>query len=248
MNGTIFALTLRQMASWRRMLIIVLLALLPVLIAVIYRLGDTDAGTSRQDFAVNVLMDAFIVTMLLPLSALVFGTAALGEEIEDGTAIYLLSKPIPRLHVVTAKLLAVWLVTVPLVLASAIVGGMIVLQGAAEKDIIMGFAVAIVLGSFVYAALFLLLSVVTSRALVAGLVYVFIWEGMITELFGGLRFLSIRQYSLGVADLVASRPSADFFDAELGGATALIMMAVVGVGAAALAVRRLCSLEISQSE
>ena len=245
MNGTIFALTLRQMVSRRRMLIIVLFALLPVLIAVIYRLGDADMRA--QDFAVNVLMDTFIVTVLLPLSALIFGTAALGAEIEDGTSIYLLSKPIPRLHVVTAKLLAAWLVTAPFVLASAIVGGMIVLQGAAEKGIITGFAVAILLGSFVYVALFLLLSVVTSRALIAGLVYVFIWEGIITELFGGTQILSVRQYSLGVADIIAN-PRADFFDAELGGATALIMMGIVGVGAVVLAVRRLRSLEISQSD
>jgi ABC-2 type transport system permease protein len=244
MNGTIFALTLRQMVSRRRTLMMVLFALLPVLIAVIYRLSDH--GMNQQDWAANVLLDGFIVTTLLPLSALIFGTAALGAEIEDGTSVYLLSKPIPRQHVVTAKLLAAWLVTAPLVLASAILAGTIALQGAAEQGILTGFAVATVLGSLVYVALFLLLSVVTSRALIAGLVYVFIWEGIVTELFSGTQFLSVRQYSLGVADLIADT-RADIFEAELSGATALVMMGIVGAGAVALAVRRLRSLEISQS-
>jgi ABC-2 type transport system permease protein len=87
---------------------------------------------------------------------------------------------------------------------------------------------------------------VTSRALIAGLVYVFIWEGIVTELFSGTQFLSVRQYSLGVADLIADT-RADIFEAELSGATALVMMGIVGAGAVALAVRRLRSLEISQS-
>ena len=42
----------------------------------------------------HVLLDGLVVTTLLPLAALVYGTAALGAEIEDGTAVYLLSKPV----------------------------------------------------------------------------------------------------------------------------------------------------------
>ena len=32
----------------------------------------------------------------MPLVALIVGTAAIGSEIEDGTAVYLMVKPIPR--------------------------------------------------------------------------------------------------------------------------------------------------------
>lgn len=243
MNGTIFALTLRQLVSRRRTLMMVLFALLPVLIAVIYRLSDEDMN--QQDWTANVLMDGFIVTTLLPLSALIFGTAALGAEIEDGTSVYLLSKPIPRRHVVTAKLLAAWLVTAALVLASTIFAGAIALQGGEEQGILLGFVAATLLGSFVYTALFLLLSVVTSRALIGGLVYVFIWEGVVTELFSGTQIFSVRQYSLGVADLIADT-SAATFEADLGGTWALVMMGIVSAGAIALAVRRLRSFEIDQ--
>ena len=41
----------------------------------------------------------------MPLVALIFGTAALGSEIEDGTAVYLLIKPIPRWQIALAKIL-----------------------------------------------------------------------------------------------------------------------------------------------
>ena len=42
-------------------------------------------------------MNRLLVTTLVPIVALVFGTVALGAEIEDGTAVFLLLKPIDSL-------------------------------------------------------------------------------------------------------------------------------------------------------
>ena len=39
----------------------------------------------------------------MPLVALIFGTAAIGSEIEDGTAVYLIVKPIPRWRIVAGQ-------------------------------------------------------------------------------------------------------------------------------------------------
>ena len=75
-------------------------------LAVVYRLGSQD--TDQQDWVANTLLDGLVVTTLLPLTALVFGTAALGAEIEDGTAVYLLAKPVPRSRIILGKLLAAW--------------------------------------------------------------------------------------------------------------------------------------------
>jgi ABC-2 type transport system permease protein len=46
---------------------------------------------------------------------------------------------------------------------------------------------------------FTALGAVTSRALVIGLVYTLLWEGVLAGLLEGTRFLSIRQGTLGVA-------------------------------------------------
>ena len=46
---------------------------------------------------------------------------------------------------------------------------------------------------------FTALGVVTSRALVVGLAYTLLWEGVLAGLLEGTRFLSIRQGTLGVA-------------------------------------------------
>lgn len=244
MTGVVYRLTLRQLLGRGRTILIGLLALLPVLVAVVYRLGSED--TRQQEWAASVLLDGLVVSTLLPLAALVYGTAVLGAEIEDGTAVYLLSKPVARSRIIAAKLLAGWTVTTATVLAAALVAGAIALAGEPESGILLGFGVGIVLGSLVYSALFVLLSVVTSRALIAGLIYVFIWEGLVNGLFAGTRLLSVRHYMLGIADAFVDLPASEF-DAPLGPWTALALMAAFGAVTTWYAVHRLRDFEIGET-
>lgn len=241
MSTVILALTLRQLVGQRRALLMVGLAALPVILAIIFRIGEPDV--ERQELVANVLLKGFIVTAVLPLCTLVFGTTALGSEIEDGTAVYLLAKPVPRYQVIGSKLCAAWLVAVVLVSLSTAVSATIGLAGSGGASILVGFTVATALGCLAYSCVFVLLSVVTSRALIGGLIYVFLWEGVVTGLFSGTRVLSIREYTLGVADLIADT-SASTFEAELGGVTALVLMAVASAAAVAFAIRRLNRFEI----
>jgi ABC-2 type transport system permease protein len=244
MIGIIFALTLRQLVGRGRTLLMGLLAVLPILLAVVFRFGSSD--TDPQDWVARVLLQGLIVTTLLPLASLVYGTAALGAEIEDGTAIYLLAKPIARSRIIIGKLLASWVLTACTVLVSALVAGAIGLGGLSGGGILLGFGVGIVFGSLVYNALFVMLSVRTSRALIAGLVYVFIWEGLINGLFAGTRYLSVRHYTLSVADIFVDLPS-QFFDAKLGSGAAIVLMAIVGVGSTWYGIRRLERFEIGET-
>lgn len=241
MSAVILTLTLRQLVGRRPALLMVAFAALPILVAIIFRIADPDVDHER--WAANVLLKGLIITTFLPLATLIFGTMALGSEIEDGTAVYLLSKPLPRSHIISAKLVAAWLPAVLLVLLSTEISAAIALQGTGGFSILVGFTVATALGSLVYCCVFILLSVLTTHALIAGLIYVFLWEGVVTELFSGTRIFSVRQYTLGVADLIANT-SDRVFEANLGGVSALILMAVVGVAAVGYAVRRLSRFEV----
>ncbi len=240
MNTTILALTLRQLLSRRRALLMLGLAVLPVIIAVAVRFGNPEESDAH--WVANVLLKGLVVTTLLPLVTLVFGTGSIGMEIEDGTAVYLLSKPLRRIDVIVPKLAAAWLPAALLVLFSTSASGAIALQEG-DGSILIAFAAASLFGALAYTAVFLLLSLITSRALIAGLVYVFLWEGVVTELFTGTRVFSIRQYTLGVADLIADT-SPRVFTANLDGGVALLLMAVVTAAAVGLAARRLSRFEI----
>jgi ABC-2 type transport system permease protein len=286
MNLTIMELTARQLLGKRRTILLLFFALLPSLIAVAYRLGGNgdrlvvDSGTFIDQQAVwtaGPLMSRLVVSLLLPLCALVFGTAALGSEIEDGTAVYLLSKPIARWRVIVSKLVVAWAATVLLVLPAAAIAGFITLAGSGGHftaaagatipiagkghfvtanaisvtvqsgfGVLPGFLVAIAAGAFLYTALFVALSIFTSRALIAGLLYVFFWEALLTNLFPGLRIVSVRQYTLGIAHSLAN-VNERIFTARLSGPEAVILLAAASAVAIFLGVRRLERWEVGES-
>jgi ABC-2 type transport system permease protein len=238
MNWEIFVLSLRQLLGKRRMFALIALALLPLLIAVVFRTGNTE--TDPVDWTANALLNGLVVTTLLPLVTLVLSTTSLGMEIEDGTIMYLLSKPLPRAQVVMAKLAASWFPAGVLVALSASLSAFIALEDSGESTLMLAFVVSSVLGALAYSGLFLLLSLLTTRALIVGLIYVFIWEGLVTELFAGTRVLSIRQYTLGVADLLTGTTE---LDAHLDGLAALALMIAATLVVVALAIRRLNRFE-----
>src|SRR5664280_1180440 len=159
----IVLVTLRQLLGRRRAILLVLLSAVPVLLAVLFRL----ANVNEIDKFTSGIMDAFALPMLLPRVAILFGTAAFGSEIDDGTAVYLLAKPIGRWAVVLAKLIATVGVTVLLTVVSAFAAGAIALQPYGEQgaEATRGFMAAMVVGSACYVSLFLALSLFTRRAL-----------------------------------------------------------------------------------
>lgn len=257
MNLAIIQLTARQLMGQKRSLLLFVTALIPVLIAVVYRFSDAPSNTiilpetgelisAQPRWVSRVLLSQLIVGTLLPLAALIFGTAAIGSEIEDGTAVHLLSKPIPRWQVVASKMLVAWVVTSALVLAATAVSVLIALESPLDYNILIGFLLAGMAGGLVYSALFVLLSILTSRALIVGLLYVFIWEAVLTRLFSGLRYMSVRQYALGVADRVVNAPAA-VFSADLDGNWAVILVVAVSVLLFLYAARRLAVWEIGES-
>ena len=86
--GALVGVTLRGLLGRRRTLLMVLLAALPVLVGLLIRLGG-----GRSD--APEILDTLVIRTVLPLVALVFGTAAIGSEIEDGTVVFLLRSPSP---------------------------------------------------------------------------------------------------------------------------------------------------------
>jgi ABC-2 type transport system permease protein len=189
----IVELTLRALIGRRRTLTIAILACLPILVGVLVRIGG-----GRPD--APEILDTLCIRTVAPLVALVIGTGAIGSEIDDGTLIFQLIKPVPRWLVALAKTAVAAFVTAvlvvpPIILTGLLLGGL----GAESMRTTIGFAVAALAGGTAYAIGFTALGLMTSRALVVGLGYTLIWEGVLAGLLEGTRFLSIRQATLGIA-------------------------------------------------
>ena len=244
MNWPIIVVTLRGALGRRRTILIALLALVPVLIGLIIRLGGTSTDVPTLTAG---LLDALVVATVLPLVALVFGTSVLGSELDDGTAVYLLVKPIERWRIVLSKGLVAAAITIALVVPSTLVAGLLVGAGRGGESIALAFTIAVIPGAVVYTAGFIALSVITSRALIAGLLYIFIWEGLLAGLFTGTALLSVRQYVLAFARSLAG-DDGDVIKGSVDTQTAAVLAVVVLAIAIAIAIRRLASWEVRTAE
>ena len=240
MTRTLLMLTAHQLLGRRRAIVIALLALIPVAITLLYRLaGDTEGA---DGFAVDMI-GGFVFTLLLPIGALVFGTAALGSEVEDGTIVYLLAQPIARWRVVVAKAIVASFATIVLTVPATLITILIALEGLGSDSLWLAAVVATIAGSIVYSTLFVGLSTITGRALIIGLVYVFVWEAFITNLFEGTRWVSVREYVIGISDAITTAPEVT---ARLDGSEALIASLVVVAVSLVVGVRFLQRFEIGE--
>jgi len=242
--GAIVGVTFRSLLSRRRSLLVLLFVLLPIGLALFVRA----VGVHEDPNSIaTVFLDTFVVHVVLPLVALLFGTATLGTEIDDGTIVYLLAKPIPRWEILAAKLLVAEVATLALVVPSTLVTGVVLLGGVAGANTSLAWAytVGAAVGAVVYVAIFVAMSVITSRALVLGLVYILIWEGFLAGLFAGTRNLSVREYTLSIAQAVAGRDVSDAAPIAL--AVAVPMAIIVTVVAVVIAIRRLGSFEVKEA-
>jgi len=232
-NPTVASLSVRATLGRRRALLFAIPAV--VLIALTLAVRATHpAGTS---WAAQVLGD-FGFSVLLPLTALILGTGVLGAEIDDGSAIHLLATPVSRSSIVVTKAAVAAVLTMLFAAVPELIAGLL---APSSGKLAVALFVGALAGSVIYTAVFVLASVVTTRAIAVGLLYVLIWEGLLATFVGGARILSIAHYSLGIANAIY--PDKDL-NAGLGLSTSLVLGIVVTIGALVIASRRLSSFAI----
>jgi len=232
-NPTVAWLTVRATLGRRRALLFAVPAVILIALTLVLR-ATRPAGAPWPD---HVLGD-FGFSVLLPLTALIIGTGVLGAEIDDGSAIHLLATPVRRSAVVVTKFSVAAVATMLFAAVPELVAGLLA-PGSGKLGFAL-FAGALV-GSVIYSAVFVMASVLTNRAIALGLLYVLIWEGLLGNLVGGARILSIAHYSLGVANAIYPDRN---FQAGLSLSTSLILGVIVTGGALILATRRLSAFAI----
>lgn len=237
---TIAAMTARALLGRRRTLLMLLLAGAPVLLGLLVQLGN---GPRPRTLVPS--LEGLLITSVLPLVALVFGTAALGSELDDGTAVHVLTKPIPRWSIVLPKVAVAGGLTAGLLVPSTLLAG-ILLGGTASRElsVTFAFAVAVLIGSIVYVAIFVALSAATSRGLVIGLGYSLLWEGLLSGALPGTQLFSVREYLRGIVATLAPQGTLQ----SVVGGQGFVLAAVAIVVVIMLASMRLARYEIRAAE
>jgi ABC-2 type transport system permease protein len=246
-NPTVMQLTARSLLGRRRALLLLALPVLLLGLCVLARvLAGFDEGLSESldsGFATN-LLGAFGIAVVMPLLGLIAGTGSIGPEIDEGSIVYLLAKPLNRYQIVVSKLVvAIGVLVVFGVLPVAAAG--LVLTGSLG-GITAAYAAGALVAGVAYAALFLLLAVVTRNAVVIGLVYALVWESLLGGLAPGAQTLSVQQWALAVVEqLLGDDATLLGVESAVSLATGVVLLLVVALGCTAYAGRRLQTLRLT---
>lgn len=235
MNLTVARLTARGLLGRRRGLLLLAVPGLLLVLSVVIRV------TVGQDESTTVdVLGTLALGTLVPLLGLIAGTGAIGPEIDDGSIIYLLAKPLPRWKIITTKLMVSFGCTVVFGAIPTYLAG-VILFGNFES-VAVAYGIGALVAGAAYSAIFLLLGVVTRHAVVVGLLYSLVWESVIGSFVTGAKTLSVQQWALSVARQIAD-PGVITSAVHL--PTAVPLLVVVTLGASGLAAARLSRLTLT---
>ncbi|MBI4602327.1 MAG: ABC transporter permease [Planctomycetes bacterium] len=182
----------RQLRSRKMLLAAILLALIAV---VVVRFGVRATWSARRfgDLVVLKLLGLFFV----PVVALMFGTGAIGDDRDERSLVYLVTRPMARSGIFAGKLLAV----LPHVLVLN-GGGLVLLWllatvwGRPELEGALAHYLApVLLSSLAYVAFFHCLAALFRHATLISIAYVFFVEVFLGSVPGILKRVSISFYT-----------------------------------------------------
>ena len=172
---------------------------------------------------------------------LLLAASSFGNELEDRTLGYLYLKPLSRWRIAAPKFLApLVLGGIPVALSGFLAVFFITDNGVGGA---LGTAVGLFIGAAAYSAIFTWGGLVSRHALAFGLVYVFVWEASLAAYLDGIRFLSVRQYTLAIIHCLDEGRLATT-DVALSLSGGLIGAAIVIAGFGALTVHRLRHMDV----
>jgi len=193
------------------------------------------------------VLDQLGLGLVLPVLCVVVGTSVVGPEIEDGSIVYLLSKPLSRGAIARTKLLVA--VATTWALGALPVGIAALVLPGTGVEVALTYTVVAAVAAVAYCAVFLLLGVLTGNAVVIGLLYALIWETTVGAIVPGARALSIRQWAVSIGEeLLGTDADRIGLTSEVPTVVAVVLLVVITLGATWWATRRLRALSLTGPE
>jgi ABC-2 type transport system permease protein len=204
--ASLFALcgfTLRQILGQRKLWLAIAILLFPAAVVVLVRSVGGEHATRDVWEMYHVLMQFVLLMLLMPLVALLYGTALIGAEVEQRTLAYLTTRRLHRGSVLLIRFAATWLVLSALfALAMLALHACVTLHAAVnavpgtrtawEPAHDLGFYLALApAGAAAFLAVFTTISLLASRPLIVSAIYVAVFELVLGNLPAPVRRLSI---------------------------------------------------------
>ncbi len=233
-----YRVVLRQIVSPGRLIALSILGAAMVVTGLSIGLSYDDSWAQTPEEVGAGLADGFGLVIIIPVVALMFAVAALADVRNDSTLVYLWLKPVDRSSIAVAAAAAASTVALPLTVVPTTVGAVLAAPGTDRAAaLVFGAVTAAALGTVAYSCVFVLAGLLFKRAVLWGIAYVLIWEGLAASVGDFAKLISLRGYTRSI--LAGSVE----FDAASAG-SALIVLVAVSVVALALSTVRLSRLDV----
>lgn len=171
----------------------------PILLGLRMRFGGMKAGPLSGFEIYGMVVSLFHVKMILPLIALLFGSALISDAVESKTLTYYFTRPLTRFSIFLGEFLSYFVTVLTLALPCIVLTYLVFCAGTKSglghgapelaRDLL-----AATLLLLTYGAVFALMGVVLKRPLVPGLVFLFGSE-LLSNLPGDLPNYSVAAYA-----------------------------------------------------
>ena len=233
-------LLVRQLLSRGRVAALLAVGVvISLVVALVSRtVGDDESDAEALELG-SELMANLGFTIVVPIVALVFAAAAFGDLKEDETLVYLWLRPMDRWPMVVGAWLASVTVSLPLTLVPLTVAAFVTDVGS---ELVGATILACAVGNLAYSAVFMLLGLLIRNAVVWGIGYILIWEGVVAGLSSVGERLAIRGYTRSI---IAEQTGADLYLGNLSLTTATVVPALVVIAAIVLSSLRLRTMDVA---
>jgi ABC-2 type transport system permease protein len=238
MNAAILRLGLRSLFGRARVWLMIAMPVILLVLSVVIRSASTDmTGADAESF-----LRVFGIGIVVPVVALIATTTLINSEFDDGSIIYLLTKPVPRVTIIASKAVIVLGAGIVFAAIPMLLAGFLLVGGSG------GVAVSALVGGFVatlaYVGIFTALATTMKRSIIGCLLYWLLWESTVSSLLPPVKWLSARAWGNSVIQQLATaagdgKPPVPIVYAVI----AALIACAAGI---ALAGQRLASMTISE--
>ena len=225
---------LKQLVTKGRLIGITIIGLLPIL------LGWVIGRQSDDPLEAGVGFISYMgLSILIPIVALIFASASLGDTREDGTLVYLWLRPISRFSVSTGAWAASITIALPLTVIPITISAILLDTG---NSVVTATIITSILAVLAYSGLFVTLGLIVKNPVLWGLAYIFIWEAIVASFAKPAAALAVSGYSRAI---ITGRTNVEFdylFDPSQN--VSILMLIIISIAGIALSSARLNRLEV----
>lgn len=193
---TLYYLTLRQHLHGKRWMAVLLLFAVPAGLTVLSRATGAQFASRHMEF---VFLWLLVPQALLPIVTLLYASGIIQDEQEEQTITYLLIRPINKWLLYWVKMIATWTTTCSLVVIMTLVTFAAIYAGSGTDWNTAALRCAkaagiLSLAAVTYCSIFGLISLLTKRTLIIGIVYTAFMEGVLASLPFSVRLVTVIYY------------------------------------------------------